>query len=105
MWHHVRLVLAGHTEDSVNRTRPPGTAGQRLLEERCTACGDCAEVCPQEIVSLDGDRLPVVTDMEACGRCGLCADVCTHGAIELTRETRTGLRRVLRAEAQGLMAF
>jgi ferredoxin len=65
------------------------------LADLCTACGDCVDVCPKAIISLDDERLPVVTALEACG---LCADVCTRGAIELTRETRLGLERMQKSD-------
>lgn len=81
-------------------TRPPGALGENRLRDACTGCGDCAAVCPQDIIALDIARLPVVTGMGACGRCGLCADVCMQGAIELTEETRDGLDDVLFREAR-----
>jgi len=79
--------------------RPPGAVREMRLADLCTGCGDCAAVCPNQIIELDKERLPVVISIQSCGLCGLCADVCTHGAIEFTRETRSGLTRVLQAEA------
>jgi len=80
--------------------RPPGALVEKQLRDACTGCGDCAAVCPQDIIALDIARLPVVRGTGACGRCGLCADVCMQGAIELTEETRIGLDAVLCREAR-----
>jgi MinD superfamily P-loop ATPase len=63
--------------------RPPGSAPDMLLRERCTSCGDCAEVCPKEIIHLDAEGHPAIDPSGAvCTGCGLCGDVCSHGAIE-----------------------
>lgn len=100
MWHHARTFQAAGYKGPQSLQRPPGARRENGLADRCTGCGDCAHVCPQKIIALDDDGLPMVTAMGSCGRCGLCADVCSHGAIELTQETRIGLRRVLEAEAR-----
>ncbi|MEQ9258439.1 MAG: 4Fe-4S binding protein [Roseovarius sp.] len=80
--------------------RPPGALKEPALEDKCTGCGDCAAVCPQEIISLDAHSLPVMTSLDSCAKCGLCADVCMMGAIELTLETRLGLARLKSAETK-----
>ena len=65
------------------RLRPPGTVADALFHERCTACGDCAAVCPTQIIRFDAEGYPELDPLAvACTDCGLCADVCMHGAIE-----------------------
>lgn len=74
-----------------------------VIEDKCTACGDCAKVCPR-VVPNEFDRglaarraiyiphpqaVPAVyrLDTEACLglfplACGKCADACERGAID-----------------------
>lgn len=47
---------------------------------RCTRCGACVEVCPQEGIRV---AEPFTMDRERCTRCGRCAEVCFSGAREL----------------------
>lgn len=79
-------------------TRPPGALSDLLLEDVCTGCGDCVEVCPGALLLLDRDGFPQVISERLCPSCGLCAEVCTQGAIRFTPRTRAGLRRVIAAE-------
>jgi len=54
-----------------------------IMEERCTGCGRCHEVCRFDAVSFlaepDGRRF--VVDPIACEGCGLCARLCPVEAI------------------------
>ena len=52
----------------------------RILEERCTCCGECAEECPMDAIGVDGADKYVI-DPDGCTDCGSCADVCPEGAI------------------------
>ena len=73
--------------------------------EKCTGCGDCAEVCPQE---LGGAFNPGTTarkavarpyaqafpnayviEREHCLQCGQCSEVCQAGAIDFSRRDET----------------
>jgi NAD-dependent dihydropyrimidine dehydrogenase PreA subunit len=53
--------------------------------ERCTGCGQCVEICPVQIVKMEGD-FPVV-DREWCIGCGVCAVPCPASAVRLVRKT------------------
>ena len=67
-------------------------------EEKCTACGACAKVCPKHVIELrakgprgmrefvscvNKDKGPAAKKAcaAACIGCGLCAKTCTHDAI------------------------
>jgi Pyruvate/2-oxoacid:ferredoxin oxidoreductase delta subunit len=78
--------------------RPPGALNEVLLEDTCTGCGDCMDVCPSGIILLDRHRFPLLLSSSLCSGCGLCAEVCTPEAIVLTDATRAALMRLLEAE-------
>ncbi|MCZ7664380.1 MAG: glycyl-radical enzyme activating protein [Thermoleophilia bacterium] len=47
---------------------------------KCTLCGACVGVCPENACSIEGDR--VVTDRQRCTACGKCAGAClTHARV------------------------
>ena len=50
----------------------------RIRRDRCTACGDCRDLCRYQAISADY----VVDEME-CEGCGVCAHFCPAGAVEL----------------------
>ncbi len=57
-----------------------------LWEQRCIACGECAEICPNSAVTFqDGLRL---WDREICTRCGRCADICPAETVQLIGKTK-----------------
>ncbi len=85
----------------------------RMVNENCTACGKCAEVCPVErandfnygmdntraIYLSSGMAFPMryAIDREVCpgAECGKCVDACEYNAIDLgmteeTLEIKTG---------------
>ncbi len=44
----------------------------------CVACGNCADVCPQDAITI----VDVCTiDESVCVECGLCIDECPSGAL------------------------
>jgi len=47
---------------------------------KCTACGNCKEVCPVEAIVVD-DKAKI--DADACVDCGTCVDECPVEAISL----------------------
>ncbi|MCE5282305.1 MAG: ATP-binding protein [Deltaproteobacteria bacterium] len=54
-----------------------------IMEERCTGCGRCHEVCRFDAVSslADPDGRRFVVNPIACEGCGLCARLCPAEAI------------------------
>ena len=60
---------------------------RQTLEEDCSGCGACADLCPVECVTME-DGLPVV-DEEWCIGCGVCVHHCPEQAARLrVREDR-----------------
>jgi len=46
----------------------------------CTACGQCAEMCPMEAISI-GDVASI--DSETCIDCGACVEECPERALTI----------------------
>ena len=58
--------------------------------ERCTGCGQCVEICPVQVIRMEGD-FPVI-DREWCIGCGVCAVPCPASAVRLVRSRTPSLR-------------
>jgi|GEM_PF-478420 len=54
----------------------------RFSAELCTACGNCAEVCPEEALDMESGQTPTLND-ERCLGCGQCLAECEEKAIEM----------------------
>ena len=67
-----------------------------LIEERCTACGICAKVCPPQCIWIEratdenGKSLKrpaqYTIDASICMSCGFCAEFCTFDAIHMNHD-------------------
>ncbi|MCC7355113.1 MAG: NADH-quinone oxidoreductase subunit I [Anaerolineae bacterium] len=65
-------------------------------EDRCTACGICAKVCPPQCIWIVRDKdengRPITRptefyiDASICMSCGLCAEFCPFDAIKMNHE-------------------
>lgn len=51
-----------------------------INRDLCTGCGTCEEICPGDIIRMDGDE-PEVTYPEECFHCGACLLDCPEEAI------------------------
>jgi ferredoxin len=63
----------------MGRTKKERKKMAYTISEKCTKCGSCVSVCPQEAIS-EGDPCYVI-DPDKCVDCGLCADECPVQAI------------------------
>jgi NADH-quinone oxidoreductase subunit F len=50
-----------------------------ILEDKCTGCGACLKLCPQQ--AIDAYGLIHTIDPAKCVRCGICRDACPFEAI------------------------
>jgi len=57
------------------------SAEHGLRKDRCIGCGQCAEACPDQAISLVENR--PVTETDKCNLCGRCVDTCMAGAREI----------------------
>jgi len=51
-----------------------------ILEDKCTGCGACFKLCPQQAVQGKPKELHLI-DHAKCMRCGICRDACPFEAI------------------------
>lgn len=52
-----------------------------ILEDRCTACGTCEEVCPTNVFDRDAEGRPVIARQAECHSCFLCEAHCPADAL------------------------
>ena len=66
-------------------------------EDRCTACGICAKVCPPQCIWIEravdeqtGKPIPTPKnysiDIDICMNCGFCAEFCPFDAIKMDHD-------------------
>jgi len=64
--------------------------------EKCTGCGNCADICPNEAITMveipeiepkpgEKNERPKL-DYGRCCFCGLCIDICPAGSLRLSRD-------------------
>ena len=68
--------------------------------ELCTACGTCAEACPFNAISVNGDN--AIIDWVKCLGCGVCTTQCPVGAISLIRDEKKGIPMDVRMLSESL---
>jgi len=62
--------------------------------EYCKGCGLCQQVCPRQIISLDGDinsmgyHTAEVRELERCIGCAFCALMCPDLVITVEKEEK-----------------
>lgn len=57
-----------------------GKGGGYIINEKCSLCGRCLEVCPQNCISLGSMTAKIA--QSNCLRCGNCMAVCPAGAVK-----------------------
>lgn len=50
--------------------------------KRCIGCGRCIEVCPHQVLEMEG-RQARLADRDACMECGACALNCPTSALKV----------------------
>ena len=52
-------------------------------EEKCTGCGECVDICPDDVYELQNEK-SVPVRAEDCEGCESCIEVCEQDAITVT---------------------
>jgi 2-oxoglutarate ferredoxin oxidoreductase subunit delta len=66
----------------------------------CKGCDLCVNACPQDVISLNMERLtskgyhPAYLSAEGCTGCAICAIVCPEAALTIYREVPARRARV-----------
>jgi len=55
--------------------------------DKCSQCGACATVCPQNVHSIMGGNHTI--DYEKCMLCGKCVEACNFDALKITGQEMT----------------
>lgn|GEM_PF-2394807 len=53
----------------------------RVDVEKCSGCGSCVDICPNDAIELVEGRAVIAA--EACAGCGVCVDECPNEALAL----------------------
>jgi len=52
----------------------------RISEDKCKQCGECVDVCPADVLSVDENTTTVANPQDCLG-CESCVSVCPEEAI------------------------
>jgi heterodisulfide reductase subunit A-like polyferredoxin len=78
----------------------------QIDETLCQACGECAEVCQFDALSVDDGYAAV--DGKRCMGCGVCVSKCPQDAISLIRDAGKGepleIQQILAEASQTIAA-
>jgi len=55
----------------------------KVMEKKCTGCGDCVAQCAQEAIALNPETEKAVIDPGKCVGCAECLLVCPYGNIQI----------------------
>ena len=80
------LDTYGSLAEKVRRTEWPKPV---IIDEICSGCRYCVDICPFDCLSLDGapdmpwQQVAVLSNPKTCVSCYLCESACDKGAIVL----------------------
>jgi NAD-dependent dihydropyrimidine dehydrogenase PreA subunit len=52
-------------------------------ETKCTLCGECVKICPNEVYKLEDGRV-IVANATDCSNCQSCVSMCEPQAITIS---------------------
>lgn len=69
---------------SMNALIPRKGGGVKLIEEKCSGCGDCLSACPVKYIRIN----PSTNKIIMCIHCGICVKYCPHEVLALAESER-----------------
>jgi heterodisulfide reductase subunit A len=72
-----------------------------VIEELCSGCGICVNVCPYEARTLDAVNKVVKVNEILCEGCGACAAACPSGAAQQRNQTDDQIFSMVKAILRG----
>ncbi len=83
-----RNLLRGRPPSAPLPLRPPGALAETAFTERCTACAECVDACPESIVVRGSGGFPEVDFRRGeCTFCGDCAAACGEDLLASDYDT------------------
>ena len=52
----------------------------QVVGEKCVGCGECVDICPEEVFELQ-DEKTIPVKAEECVGCESCIEICEEGAV------------------------
>ena len=91
----VRCVFAAIAERVAPGDRCDARCGAIIFvhDGWCKGCGICVDVCPKQVLGLDGRDKPVLLDEEHCTGCLRCELLCPDFALLVIEPQRGGDRK------------
>jgi len=74
-----------YIEHIENKRCPAGVCKELIsfsINENCTGCGACKNVCPKSAINGDKKQRHVISQ-DMCSRCGACRSICKFDAVDV----------------------
>ncbi|MFI8417738.1 4Fe-4S dicluster domain-containing protein [Serratia sp. NPDC078593] len=81
--------------------RPPQALPEPLFSAACNGCGDCLNVCPYGLLTLENDKATLNVEFTECDHCTQCTSACRTGALRTHMPCDTTLRPQISASCLG----
>ncbi len=76
------IYSAGNSE--YFRTGDWSSLKPKLDPGKCRSCYLCIPVCPDSVITADGDKLQF--NFNLCKGCGICVQACSFSALKMEKE-------------------
>ncbi len=81
----------------IEKSEPVTVAIPEVIEEKCTGCGVCADVCEFSAIAVVKEKVLIFPEL--CHSCGACTLFCPEGAF---REVPREIGRIEEGKADGI---